>query len=190
MPCRAVAQATSVRPTHALRVQGQTFGSPDTGKSLGNQGPPQHPLSPEGRKAAHGSCSFLSPQFLICSFLASPPTVVQECFFFLVISFLPLVLILFLQDYGRHNTSPFPVRSALCPEFSISKAISCSPLTLQASCCLPLFRSLGQSFQSPSFPCMQFPWKNHISSCVSLNQISYLSFRPLHPTAYQIFPLA
>lgn len=133
MPCRAVAQATSVRPTHALWVQGQTFGSPDTGKSLGNQGPPQHPLSPEGRKAAHGSCSFLSPQFLICSFPASPPTVVQECFFFLVISFLPLVLILFLQDYGRHSTSPFPVRSAVCPEFSISKAISCSPLTLQAS---------------------------------------------------------
>lgn len=126
---------------------------------LGEPGTPQHPLSPEGRKAAHGSCSFLSPQFLICSFLAPPPTVVQECFFFLVISFLPLVLILFRQDYGRHCTSPFPVRNAFCPGFSISKAICGSPLTFQASCRLPLFRSLGQSFQSPSFPCMRFPWK-------------------------------
>lgn len=32
--------------------------------------------------------------------------------------------------------------------------------------------------------------ENYISSCVLLNQISYLSFRPLHSTAYQIFPLA
>lgn len=140
--------------THALWVQGHWH----WGKCLGNQRSPQHPLSPEGRKATHGSCSFLSPQFLICSFLAPPPTVVQECFFFLVISFSPLVLILFLQNYGRHSTSPFPVKNAFCPGFSISKAISCSPLMFQASCRLPLFRSLGQSFQSP-FPCARFPWK-------------------------------
>lgn len=158
MPCRAVAQATSTRPTHALWVQGQTSGSLTLRQVLGEPGTPQHPLSPEGRKAAHGSCSFLSPKFLICSFLAPPPTVVQECFFFLVISFLPLVLILFHQDYGRPCTSPFPVRNAFCPGFSISEAICGSRLTFQASCRLPLFRSLGQSFQSP-FPCMRFPWK-------------------------------
>ena len=57
MPCGSKARAS---------------GPPTPRQVLGEPGTPQHPLSPEGRKAAHGSCSFLSPQFLICSFLASP----------------------------------------------------------------------------------------------------------------------
>lgn len=130
-----------------------------------------------------------------------PPTVVQECFFFLVISFLPLVLILFLQDYGRHSTPLLSSekRSALN---SISKAISCSPLMLQLSCRLPLFRSLGQSFQSPSFCVCSFLGKSHFLFVFHLTrsptQVSatafnclpdfHLLFRPLCPKSHSSCP--
>ena len=47
-----------------------------------------------------------------------------------------------------------------------------------------------QSFQSLSFPCMSFPWKNHIYSYAALKQIFHPSFRPIHPNAYQILAFA
>ena len=51
-------------------------------------------------------------------------------------------------------------------------------------------QEFGPIFSISFFSLYAVSLENHISSSVSLNQISYLSFRPLHPTAYQIFPLA